>query len=211
MKKSAATFFTEEEKKKITAATRQVELQTSGEVAVMVVDHSDIYRDAEIIGGAVFGSIAAFALTEIFFHALIWYYIPLSILFFFPFKRLTGLIPELKAIFIGVGRKDEAVRRRALMAFYEKGLYKTCDNTGVLFFISLLEHKVWVLADKGIYEKIHQDTLNHFASVVTQGIKDGRACDALCQAISEVGQPLAEHFPVKHDDTNELSDDVMTG
>ncbi|MBA4371781.1 MAG: hypothetical protein C0402_02840 [Thermodesulfovibrio sp.] len=211
MKKSAATFFSDEEKKNITEATRQVELQTSGEVAVMLVDSSDQYRDAEIIGGAVFGSIAAFALTEIFFHALIWYYIPLSILFFFPFKRLTGLISELKAIFIGVGRKNEAVRRRALMAFYEKGLYKTCDNTGVLFFISLLEHKVWVLADKGIYEKIHQDTLNHFASIVTQGIKEDRASDALCQAIKEVGQILAEHFPVRHDDTNELSDEVITG
>ncbi len=211
MNRTAATFFSAEEKDRISAATRQVEAATSGEVAVMVVDRSDQYQDADITGGMVFGSIAAFALTEIFFHALIWYYIPLSILFFFPFKRLTGLIPELKRVFIGVRRKNDAVAQRALKGFYEKGLYRTRDNTGVLFFISLLEHKVWVLADKGIYEKIHQDTLNHFASSVTKGIKEERACDALCQAISEAGRILAEHFPVRHDDTNELSDEVMSG
>lgn len=211
MKQSAATFFTDREKSRISAATRQVETRTSGEVAVMVVDSSDQYRDAEIIGGMVFGSLTAFALTEIFFNALIWYYIPLSILFFFPFKRLTGLIPALKAVFVSARRGNEAVVLRALKGFYEKGLYRTRDNTGVLFFISLLEHKVWVLADKGIYSKIQQETLNRFASIVTQGIKEGRACDALCQAITEVGHPLAEHFPVRHDDTNELSDEVITG
>ncbi|MGC2062208.1 MAG: hypothetical protein WA610_04465 [Thermodesulfovibrionales bacterium] len=211
MNKSAAIFFTEEEKKRISEATRQVELRTSGEVAVMIVGSSDTYPDAELTAGIVFGSLTAFALTEIFFDALVWYYIPLSILFFFPFKRLTGLIPALKSIFISARRKNEAVAQRALKGFYEKGLYRTRDNTGVLFFISILEHKVWVLADKGINSKIHQETLNRFASTVTQGIKEERACDALCQAITEAGHILAEHFPVRSDDTNELSDEVMTG
>jgi len=210
MNNSAASFFTEDEKQRISAVTRQVELGTSGEVAVMVVGSSDPYPDAEITAGIVFGSLAAFACTEIFFDALIWYYIPLSILFFFPFRRLTGLIPSLKTVFISAGRKNRTVARRALNAFYEKGLYRTRDNTGVLFFISLMEHKVWVLADKGIYSKIDQETMNRFASMVTQGIKEGRACDALCSAIPEIGAILATHFPVKPDDTNELSDDVMT-
>jgi putative membrane protein len=96
------------------------------------------------------------------------------------------------------------------MAFYEKGLYKTKQNTGVLFFLSLLERKVWVLADKGIYEKIEQETLNGFAQTVSQGIKEGRACDALCRAIEDAGTLLARHFPVTPGDTNELSDEVMT-
>ncbi len=82
--------------------------------------------------------------------------------------------------------------QRAVRAFYEKGLYKTRQNTGVLFFLSLLEHKVWVLADKGIYENIDQDTLNSFAQTVSHGIKEGRACDALCDAMKEAGIPI-EH------------------
>lgn len=211
MKKTAAAFFTEDEKRKISATTRQVELHTSGEVVVMVVDSSDAYRDAELTAGAVFGSLVAFILTELFFDALIWFYIPLSILFFFPFMRLTRLLPELKAPFISLRRKNETVARRALQGFYDQGLYRTRDHTGVLFFISLLEHKVWVLADKGIYEKITQGTLDQFATAVTKGIKENQACTALCLTITAAGKVLAEHFPVKQDDTNELSDDVITG
>jgi putative membrane protein len=101
------------------------------------------------------------------------------------------------------------VKERALKAFYEKGLYKTKQNTGVLFFISILERKVWVLADKGIHEKIKQVTLNKFARLVAQGIRDGRACDALIEAIREAGELLAQHYPIQPGDINELPDEII--
>jgi putative membrane protein len=102
------------------------------------------------------------------------------------------------------------VRQRAITAFYEKGLYRTKDKTGVLFFLSLLERKVWVLADSGISEKIDQETLNTFAKTVSQGVKEGRACDALCTAIKGVGEILSLHFPMAPGDIDELQNDVMT-
>ena len=118
--------------------------------------------------------------------------------------------PKSERFFIGIGRKEEAVRLRAERAFFERGLYKTKKNTGVLFFLSLLEKKVWILADKGIYEKMDQETLNRFANEVSRGIKEGRACGALSQAIQEVGGYLSKHFPITPEDTNELPDGVMT-
>jgi putative membrane protein len=119
-------------------------------------------------------------------------------------------IPLLKTPFIGFRRKEETVMNRAVRAFYEKGLYKTRKNTGVLFFLSLLERKVWVLADKGIYEKIDQETLNRFATTVSKGIGDGRACNALCDAMKEAGELLAKHFPITPGDIDELSNSIMT-
>jgi putative membrane protein len=79
----------------------------------------------------------------------------------------------------------------------------------VLFFISILERKVWVLADKGIYEKITQARLNDFAKAVSEGIRQGRAAEALAAAIREAGEHLREHFPILDGDTNELSDAIM--
>ncbi|HXX53399.1 MAG TPA: hypothetical protein VEI28_02380, partial [Thermodesulfovibrionales bacterium] len=70
--------------------------------------------------------------------------------------------------------------------------------------------KVRILADSGIHEKIGQETLDRFARHVSQGIKEGRACDALCGAIRETGDLLARHFPITKDDTDELRNDVMT-
>ena len=203
-------FFTAEEKERLKATTREVESRTIGEIVVMVVDHSDHYIEAEVLGSVLFGSLLSLILTVLFFHASLWFYIPLSFLFFFPCWFLFIKVEVLKRLFIGIRRKEEAVRLRAERAFFERGLYKTKKNTGVLFFLSLFEKKVWVLADKGIYEKMDQETLNRFANEVSRGIKEGRACDALCQAIQEIGILLARHFPITPDDTDELPDDVMT-
>ncbi len=203
-------FFTAEEKERLKTATHEVESRTIGEIVVMVVDHSDHYIEAEVLGSVLLGSLLSLILTVLFFHSSIWSYIPLSFIFFFPCWFLFIKVEILKKYFIGIRRKEETVRLRAERAFFERGLYKTKKNTGVLFFLSLLEKKVWVLADKGIYEKMDQETLNRFANEVSRAIKEGRACDALSQAIQEIGVYLAKHFPITHEDTNELPDDVMT-
>jgi putative membrane protein len=213
-------FFSKEERERIKEATIDVESRTIGEIAVMVVDHSGFYREAETIGSVLSGSLISLIITEIlfhasetvadfFFHSTMWLFIPLAVVFFFPFKALFKTIPTLKFVFVGKKRKEGAVKERALRAFYEKGLYKTKQNTGVLFFLSLLERKVWVLADKGIHGKIHQRTLDRFANIVSKGIKEGRACGALCEAITEAGELLAKHFPTVAGDIDELPDDVM--
>ena len=80
----------------------------------------------------------------------------------------------------------------------------------MLFFLSLLERKVWVLADKGIYQKIDQEILNRFARQVSEGIKKGQASQALIQALQETGELLAQAFPVTSGDLNELNDEVQT-
>lgn len=206
----AEKFFTAEEKERLKAITQEVESRTIGEIVVMVVDRSDHYIDAEVLGGALLGSLLSLILTLLFFHSSIWSYVPLSFLFFFPCRFLFQKVDGLRKLFIGVRRKEEAVRLRAERAFFERGLYKTKRNTGVLFFLSLLERKVWILADKGIYEKMEQETLNRFANEVSRGIREGRACDALSKAIQEIGVVLSRHFPITSDDTDELPDEVMT-
>jgi putative membrane protein len=206
----ARTFFREPERLRIEEAIRSIECCSIGEVAVVVADSSDHYLEAEVLGSIFLSSFASLLLTTSFFHASLWSYIPFSILFFFPFRVLLSKIPVVKLSLVGKKRKETAVREGALKAFYERGLYRTKQSTGVLFYLSLLEHKVWVLADKGIYEKIDQDVLNAFAQNVSRGIREGNACDALCQAIRDAGKVLAAHFPVTPHDTNELSDRVIT-
>ena len=205
----ADQFFTAEERKRLKSLTHEVESRTIGEIVVMVVDRSDRYIEAEVFGGVILGSLLSLIVTLLFFHSSIWSYVPLSFLFFFPCRFLFQRIDALKKLFIGNRRREETVRLRAERAFFEKGLYKTKKNTGVLFFLSLLERKVWVLADKGIYEKMDRGILNRFANEVSRGIREGRACDALSQAIQEIGSLLSQHFPITSDDTDELPDDVM--
>ncbi len=206
----ADTFFSKEEKQRIKEIIEAIESRTIGEVAVMVVDGSDQYREAEVLGGLFLGSLLALIVVLSLFHTSLWAFIIFSFLFFFPSRYVFQRFPIFHAGLIGLKRKEMAVMQRAVKAFYEKELYKTRKNTGVLFFMSLFERKVWVLADKGIYVKIDQETLNRFADVVSTGIKEGRACEALCSAIREAGELLAKYFPNTPGDTDELPDEVMT-
>ncbi len=205
----AEKFFSEEERKRIREAIRSSESRTIGEIAVMVVESSDHYFEAEVIGAVLLSGLLSLTTTVSLFHSSVWWYVPLNFVLFFPARLLFRRVGTLKSAFVGLHRKEHAVRQRAVRAFYEKGLYKTRKNTGILFLISIFERKVRVLADSGIHEKIGQETLDGFVKGVSEGIRKGRACDSLCKAIHESGELLALHFPVTPDDTNELSDDVI--
>jgi putative membrane protein len=207
----AGKFFSKEEKDRLKKATIEAESRTIGEIRVMVIDESSRYLEAEVIGGILLGGLVSLVATELFFSGSLWFYIPLTFLLFFLFRFLLRGVPGLKRVFVGKARLQRAVKERALRAFYEEGLYKTKEQSGVLFFLSLLERKVWVLADKGIHTRIHQSTLNKFAGIVSKGIPEGRACDALIEAIHGVGEVLAQHYPANGCNVDELSDEVICG
>jgi putative membrane protein len=63
---------------------------------------------------------------------------------------------------------------------------------------------VQVRADYGIHHAVLPATCQQVADLVTAGIKQGRTADALCEAVAYCGDLLAENFPPRHDDTDEL-------
>ncbi|OGR01689.1 MAG: hypothetical protein A2505_09105 [Deltaproteobacteria bacterium RIFOXYD12_FULL_55_16] len=207
----AETFFTEAERQQIAATIAGVEKKTSGEVAAMVVATSDTYPEAALLAGLTIGGLAALVVTDLFLADSLGWFLPLMAVGIIGISGLARILPPLLRLFIPDSRRETRVAERALRAFYEKNLHTTRDNTGVLFFISLLERKVWILADRGIYRKISQESLLAHANHIATGIKQGSACPALCQEIEAVGLILARHFPIKADDTNELSNEVLTG
>ena len=207
---SADNFFSPAEKEQIARAIARVEQETSGEVAVVIADESDRYPESAILSGITLGSMVALVITDLFFHDSLWFFLPCAFVAALLIGMLTNRLPILKRLFIPHARLKEEVAQRALQVFYDKGLHRTRDATGVLFFISLMEHKAWVLADQGIYQKISQETLNQYATEVAAGIKAGRGAEILCQEFEKIGGILSQHFPIKHDDTNELSNEVQT-
>jgi putative membrane protein len=227
------TFFTRDDHEKIAAAIAAAEMTTAGEIVAMVVDRSDSYREAELLGSVLLAAILAvlaeliltagaqyyatagwgnggsLEATLVLSAASLWRCIPLAVLLFFPVRLLFRRFERLKLPFVGRQRLAEAVRDRAVRAFYEKGLYKTRDETGILIFLSLLEHKVWILADRGINQRIAAEQWQGLAGELAQGMKAGRACAALCSVVGQCGVELARHFPRKADDRNELADGVL--
>lgn len=102
----------------------------------------------------------------------------------------------------------QKVKERAVRHFMESGVYNTRDRTGILIFISFMERRIELIADKGINEKIPQEKWNSIVENIIQGIKSDKVIEKLKESILECGKLLEKHFPIKSDDTNELSDDV---
>ncbi|WP_026840324.1 TPM domain-containing protein [Citrifermentans bremense] len=205
----AEEFFSPEEKERIREAVVQAEKRTSGEIATVIVWASDRYREAEALGALLLAGLVAVVAAVAIRHVTIWSYIPLVFLLFYPALKLFHRFPRLKLSFAAAGRVADAVSERALVAFYQQGLYRTKEETGILIFISLLERKVWILGDRGIGQKIPQVEWNNLVEQLAQGLRQGKAADSLCQVIASCGIELAKHFPRRRDDQNELPDEII--
>ncbi len=206
----AGNFFTAAEKETIRRAVEAAEAGTAGEIATMVVDQSEGYHEAEVLGAVLVAGLVGVVVCVAVHHVTIWSYIPIVFLAFYPVRLLFRGFPRLKLPLVGRRRLVHAVRDRAVRAFFEKGLHRTRNESGVLIFISLLERKVWILGDRGINEKIPPHDWHVLAHGLSAGIRGGRACESLCTVIARCGELLAGHFPRSPDDVNELPDEVLS-
>lgn len=95
-------------------------------------------------------------------------------------------------------------RERALALFADFGIWDTEDNCGVLIYINLAEHKVDIVADRGIDRKIDHTIWQAVCSTLTSGFRAQRHHEAALAAIEQVNALLHEHFPATGPRANEL-------
>jgi putative membrane protein len=204
MARKSDGYFSADEKRRIEEAVEEAEKRTSGEIVPMVVEEAYDYPRAEIIGGGFFALGFASLVSWYWWHASLWAFLPAFLLLYLPCKWLIRHTRALRRCFTARQEIDEEVRERALVAFVEQGLHHTRDATGILILVCLFERRVEVLADQGINAVVPQQTWQEIVDMVVDGLRCGRACEALCQAIGRCGNLLEEQFPVRTDDVDEL-------
>lgn len=205
----AEKFFTEEEKKRIEQSVLKAESTTTGEIVPMVVGASARYTEIELLGllgGTIGGTVAAFFWADPWESTLAHLWPLMGMIFGFLLFR----IPQLKRFVLTKNRKADAVTSRCLQAFAVEGLHYTKDHSGILLFVSLLEHEVRVMADQGINDKIEPATWDSVVQILITGLRSGDTCSAFCNAIERCGHILAQHFPASPRDQNELPDKLVT-
>ena len=88
--------------------------------------------------------------------------------------------------------------------FLKHGLGKTRDKTGVIILLVLEAKKFKIWGDEGIHAKVSQGYWNVLAVGMSAHFKEERYVQGICEAVAEVGKRLAEYFPKKPDDVDEL-------
>ena len=92
--------------------------------------------------------------------------------------------------------------------FFKRSVNNTRDKTGILIFIVLKQRKFYILADSGINEKVAPDTWDFIKDNMQDMFTRGKFAGGIIKTIEAVGEILNAHFPIKPDDTNEVSNKV---
>ncbi|MGF7138967.1 TPM domain-containing protein [Roseimarinus sediminis] len=100
---------------------------------------------------------------------------------------------------------------RAAYWFEQLGMHKTELRNGVLFYLSIEDHKFAVLGDVGINAKVDENFWNETNALVLGFLKEGKIAEGLSVGIIQAGLQLKNHFPYQKDDVNELANDISYG
>ncbi|OFZ54718.1 MAG: hypothetical protein A2428_16010 [Bdellovibrionales bacterium RIFOXYC1_FULL_54_43] len=202
------SLISDDEKALIESTLLDAEKTTLGEIVPIVVRRSDTYPGARWSIG-----FACALLSAAILYGLnpslnpLWYLV----------IQLPGLlfghgianISSVQRFFLSDSLIDEEVHQRALEAFYLNNLNATRERTGILIFVSILEHRVEILADSGINAKAPAGTWDEIVRELTNEIRQGKLTDGMCAAILKCGKILTHHFPAHHENLNELPNKLL--
>ncbi len=118
-------------------------------------------------------------------------------------------IPVLTRLTTPRGVRRDRTRQAAMHQFLAHGLHVTEHRTGVLIFAAMADRQVEVIADQGIHSRVDQAVWAEAVQVLTEGLRDRRAAEGFEQAIALAGSVLAEHFPPRPRNPNEVPDRLV--
>ncbi len=195
----------EEELAAIGQHVAAAELRTAGEIVVSVAEQSSSYARERLSF-----SFVVTLVTAVLVHVLVpsipstWVLCgqaPLVVLCFWFSAQpwfVRQLVPE--------GVQQLAVNGRAKQLFLEHGVTETRERSGVLLYLSEAEHRIELLADRGIHERVGAEAWERTVREVVAAIRGGRAAAGITSAVDSIGEVLARHFPPSAGDVNELPD-----
>jgi uncharacterized membrane protein len=111
-----------------------------------------------------------------------------------------------KSLPMGAAWSGVTNRQRAVALFADYGVWDTEEHCGVLIYINLAEHKIDIVADRGIDRKIGAATWQAVCATLTRGFAQGDFHGAALAAVGQVNDLLRRHFPADGARPNELPD-----
>jgi hypothetical protein len=91
---------------------------------------------------------------------------------------------------------DVSANRRARDAFTRLRVWDTEANNGVLVYLLLADQRIEIVADRGLQGLVSDAQWRGICQRLEEHLRTGGHADAVVEAIKEVGQLLALHFPL---------------
>lgn len=206
------------DQERLRAAVAEAERRTAGEIVPYVVARCDTYEIALWRGAVAGGLLAGFALVlvlEVYGGwGLGWAAGAWGMFAAFAAGGVLGAVlpaavPAVRRTLAGRERLARTVHLHAEAAFLEEEVFATRARTGILLFVALLEHRIEVIADRGVVERVDRAAWEDVVARIRAGIERGDLVGGLCDAVARCGELLEASGLAPHADApDELPNEV---
>src|SRR3954449_13566302 len=219
--------LSDDDREKVSAAIAAAEAKSNGEIVAVVTPISDSYHDVAL-HWALMPLFAVLAWAAWRPTALVWWYDTLfggwqpeptlsqllTLLMVVAALKFTVALLILKWMPLRLAltpaaTKHRRVRRRAIAVFRAAAERRTVGRTGILIYLSMAERRAEIVADEAILKVTDDHTWGEAMAALLIEVKQGRPGDGIVAAIERIGTVLAEHFPHRADDANEIPDKLI--
>jgi putative membrane protein len=184
--------LSEQERQRIHAAIAAAELRTQARFASVIVPASDRYMLYPPLLGAMValmaGACVALARPELSLRMGVLIEAAIFAAFALAFDWFA-----LRVLLVPRRVKHEHASNLAHREFAARILSPGDD--GILFFLSLGEHHVEILATSNVHAKVGEAAWNAIVADFVASAKAGRVADGVISAIEACAEHLAAHFP----------------
>jgi putative membrane protein len=192
---------------RIAKAIEAAEDDTAGEIYVVIAAQADAYPLVPVLWAALLAMLIPWPLHLFTDLSLTTILVIQSVSFILAASFLAH--PAMRPSIVPASLAADAARKAAHAQFFAHGVHLTAERTGVLIYVALAEHCVEVVADDVIDGKVDQLEWKALTEEIVTAAREGRLADGLVIAIRRAGAVLAQHFPRRADDKNEIPNRVV--
>ena len=103
-----------------------------------------------------------------------------------------------------LGNEISAARK----VFTSLRMHQTRERNGVLIYIATMSHKIAIIGDEGIHQKLGTEFWERLVQKLIAQFRAHKKAEALSECILECGAQLGRFFPRQQDDKDELTNTI---
>jgi len=100
-------------------------------------------------------------------------------------------------------------RLRAEQIFSALRVWDTAENSGVLVYLQVAEHRIEIVADRGIAAKVPEADWSALCTGFAEDMHRMDPDQAVLACLTKINALLVRHFPADEDNPQELSDEPV--
>ncbi|MEO6708510.1 MAG: hypothetical protein ABI054_06460 [Planctomycetota bacterium] len=205
----AVDVLTAADQERVRVAIREIEDATSGDIVPLVVERSDPQTHTLLLAGAslaLLGNLMLLGwLPQQGFLALG----AAEIALFTLCLGVAALCPDLRRWFLTRRRADATAGEQALIEMARLAQNKDSPPL-VLLFVSLLEHRVIVLANAAAAGTVAPESWPKAVEAVLEGVRSGRLAEGIAAGVQACAAEMKLAFPHAGPRENSFADRAIT-